>query len=445
MLKTFFLGGIHPTENKLSVHSNLEVCPIDKLAVFPIGQNIGAPSTPIVAKGDNIKVGQIIAKSSGFMSANLHSSVSGTVLSIEPIVCDASGLKKVCITIQTEGDEWIETIDRSNTIVREITHSQTEIIEKITQGGVVGMGGATFPTHVKLAIPEGKQAEVLIINAVECEPYLTADHRLMLEKGEEIMIGIELLRRALNVEKVFIGIENNKPDAIGHLNNLCKKYTYINVVPLRVKYPQGGEKQLIKAILNKEVPSMQFPIETGAIVQNVATAYAVYEAVQKNKPLIERVVTVTGKMLKTPRNLWVRIGTPVDKLLECSGGIPSSTRKIVLGGPMMGKATAFTIAPITKGTSGILLLDENDAHRKKESACIRCAKCVNVCPMGLAPYLIAKQCKLARWREAEFDRVFDCIDCGSCSYTCPANIPLLDYIRFGKNEVIKRMRAHNAQ
>ncbi|MGL5914554.1 MAG: electron transport complex subunit RsxC [Bacteroidales bacterium] len=441
MLKTFSLGGTHPPEHKLSAHSNLALAPIEGVAVFPIGQNIGAPSAPIVTKGDKVKVGQLIAKASGFMSANLHSSVSGTVLAVEPMVCDSSLLKKVCITIQIEGDEWLDSINRTNIILREITLSQNEIVQKIQESGIVGLGGATFPTHVKLTPPEGRKAEVLIINAVECEPYLTADHRLMLEHGEEILIGTELLKQALNVKKVFIGIENNKLDAIAHLRNLCKKLPNIKIVPLQVKYPQGGEKQLIKAITGKEVPSMQLPIDVGVVVQNVATAYAVYEAVQKNNPLIERVVTVTGKKLINPRNFVVRIGTSVDSLLSLVGGIPENTGKIIVGGPMMGKATASTTVPITKGSSGILLFDESEAHRNKQTACIRCAKCVDVCPMGLAPYLLSKQACIECWDDAETDKIQDCIDCGCCLYTCPANIPLLDYIRFGKNEVIKRIRS----
>ncbi|MDR2938381.1 MAG: RnfABCDGE type electron transport complex subunit C, partial [Prevotellaceae bacterium] len=338
MLKTFPLGGVHPHDNKISAHANLEAVAPEGLAVIPVGQHLGAPATPVVAKGDKVKVGQLLAQSAGFVSANVHSGVSGTVLDVAPMVCDASGAKKACISIQVEGDEWLETIDRSKEIVREITLSAAEIVKKIQENGVVGMGGATFPTHVKLSIPEGKKAEVLIINAVECEPYLTADHRLMLEKGEEVLVGVEVLKRALNVQKAYIGIESNKSDAIAHLKNLAKKFEGIQVVPLKVKYPQGGEKQLIKAIIGKEVPSMGLPIETGAVVQNVATAFAVYEAVQKNKPLLERAVTVTGKKVSQPKNFVARVGTPVSKLIELAGGIPENTGKIVLGGPMMGKA-----------------------------------------------------------------------------------------------------------
>jgi len=441
MLKTFSLGGVHPPENKLSANSNLEFVPPEGVAVIPVGQHLGAPAAPIVAKGDKVKAGQLIAQSAGFVSANVHSGVSGTVLAVEPVVCDSSGAKKMCISIQVEGDEWVETVDRSKDIVQEVKLPQSEIVKKIQENGIVGMGGATFPTHVKLAVPAGKKADALIINAVECEPYLTADHRLMLEKGEEILIGVELLKRALGVSKAYIGIENNKPDAIAHLKNLTKKFEGTQVVPLKVKYPQGGEKQLIKAIIGREVPSQGLPIDVGVVVQNVATAFAVYEAVQKNKPLVERVVTVTGKKVGKPKNFVARVGTPVSRLIALAGGIPESTGKIVLGGPMMGKATASVDVPVTKGTSGVLLFDEKESHRRPESPCIRCAKCAEACPMGLEPYLLIRQAKNSLWDGLEQERIYDCIECGCCLYTCPANVPLLDWVRYGKAEVMKLMRA----
>lgn len=443
MLKTFSIGGIHTPDNKLSANANLDIVIPEGIAIIPVSQHLGAPATPTVDKGDKVKVGQLIAQSAGFVSANIHSGVSGTVLAIEPTVCDASGIKKPCIKIQIEGDEWAEGIDRSSDIKRDITLTQPEIVKKIQEMGIVGLGGATFPAHVKLSIPEGKKAEVLIINGVECEPYLTADHRLMLERGEEILIGVELLKKAINVSKAYIGIENNKPDAIAHLKNLARKYEGTEIVGLKVKYPQGGEKQLIKAIIGKAVPSLGLPIETGAVVQNVATAFAVYEAVQKNKPLIERVVTVTGKKVANVKNLIARVGTPITKLIEAAGGAPENTGKVVLGGPMMGKATATVDVPVTKGVSGILIFDEKESHRRPEYACIRCAKCVEACPMGLEPYLLIRQAKNNLWDAMEADKVQDCIECGCCLFTCPANVPLLDWVRYGKGEVMKRIRARN--
>ena len=434
MLKTFKKGGVHPPENKLSANAPIVNAEIPKVATIPIGQHIGAPASATVKKGDTVKVGQVIAQKSGFVSANIHASVSGTVAKIEDVI-DATGFKKPCIIINVEGDEWIDEIDRSTEINKNLDHKPEDIIQKIEAAGIVGLGGATFPSHIKLSVPPGKKAEVLLINGVECEPYLTADHRVMLEKGEELLIGTKLLMIALGVKKGAIGIENNKPDAIKHLQELAVNYPGISIVPLKVKYPQGGEKQLIKAIINREVPSGALPIEVGAVVQNVGTAFAVYEAVQKNKPLFERVVTVTGKSISNPSNFMVRIGTPVSQLVEAAGGLPEDTGKVVSGGPMMGKALSNLEAPITKGSSGVLLFKAEESKRRPIQPCIRCGKCVSVCPMGLEPYLLMTHSALQNWDEVENNRTMDCIECGSCSYTCPADRPLLDYIRLGKATV----------
>ncbi|MBI9066179.1 MAG: electron transport complex subunit RsxC [Salinivirgaceae bacterium] len=434
MLKTFKKGGVHPAENKLSANAPIVTAEIPKTATIPLGQHIGAPASPIVKKGDQVKVGQVIAQSSGFVSANIHSSVSGTVAKIDDII-DATGFKKPCIIITVEGDEWLEEINRSSDIDKNLNHKSADIINKVKEAGIVGLGGATFPSHIKLSVPPGKTAEVLLINGVECEPYLTADHRLMLEKGEEMIIGTKLLMIALGVSKGAIGIENNKPDAIKHLQEIVKNYEGIEVVPLKVKYPQGGEKQLIKAVINREVPSGTLPIEVGAVVHNVGTAFAVYEAVQKNKPLLERVVTVTGKSVSNPSNFMVRIGTPTTQLIEAAGGLPQDTGKVVSGGPMMGKALSNLGVPITKGSSGVLLFKKDEASRRLIQPCIRCAKCVTVCPMGLEPYLLMNQTEMQNWEEVENNRTMDCIECGSCMYTCPADRPLLDYIRLGKSTV----------
>ena len=318
---------------------------------------------------------------------------------------------------------------------------RSDIIKRINESGIVGLGGATFPSHVKLSVPAGKKAEVLIINGVECEPYLTSDHRLMLEKGHEMMVGIQILMRALNVEKALIGIENNKPDAIKYLKSIAGEYKGVEVHGLKVKYPQGGEKQLIKALINREVPSGGLPIDIGAVVHNVGTAFAVYEAVQKNKPLFERVVTVTGKNLPKTANYMVRIGTSVAELIAAAGGLPEDTGKVVNGGPMMGKALTSTDVPVTKGTSGIIVFQSKESQRKTDSACIRCAKCVSVCPMGLEPYLLNRLSQRMMFENMEHEHVLDCMECGSCSFECPANLPLLDYIRLGKAEVNKIIRA----
>lgn len=443
MLRTFRIGGIHPPENKLSAGKKIETLALPKQVIIPLGQHIGAPAQALVKKGDLVKVGTLLAKAGGFVSANIHSSVSGKVNKIDNVL-DASGYKKPAIYIDVEGDEWEESIDRSEDLVKACSLSPKEIIDKIAQAGIVGLGGATFPTHVKLMPPPGSKPEIVIINAVECEPYLTSDHSLMMEKGEQILVGVSILMKAVNVNKAVIGVENNKSDAIAHLSKLAAGYKGIEVMPLKVRYPQGGEKQLIDAVIRRQVKSGALPISTGAIVQNVGTAYAIYEAVQKNKPLFERVVTVTGKAVAKPSNLLVRIGTPIANLIEAAGGLPENTGKIIGGGPMMGKALVSADVPVTKGSSGVLLLTREESVRKPMSNCIRCAKCVNACPMGLVPSLLMNATEFKNWELAEKNHITDCIECGSCSYTCPANRPLLDNIRFGKGKVMAIIRARKS-
>ncbi|MDR2885700.1 MAG: electron transport complex subunit RsxC [Rikenellaceae bacterium] len=439
-MRTFRIGGVHPPENKISAAQPIAVFPLPASVTVPLGQHIGAPAVAIVAKGDKVLAGQPIAKAGGFVSAAIHSPVSGTVTVVDAVP-DAGGVRRPVITIAVEGDEWVSGVDRTDAIVAECNLEAKEIIEKIAAAGIVGMGGATFPTQVKLSVPPGKKAEALIINGVECEPYLTSDHRVMLERGDEVVIGAKILARALGVSRIYIGIENNKPDAIAHLTAVAAKHGGVHVTPLKVQYPQGGEKQLIDAVLRRQVPSGALPIDVGAVVQNVGTALAVYEAVQKNKPLVERVVTVTGKGVPRPANLLVRIGTPVGALIEHCGGIPAGTGKIISGGPMMGRAMVNPDSPVTKGTSGILLMDNREAQRAPAGDCIKCAKCVSACPMGLEPYLLSKMSKKLMWADMEPHRVTDCIECGCCAYTCPARLPLLDYVRLGKTEVMKIMRA----
>ena len=421
------------------------------LAVFPLSQHIGAPAKPVVARGDKVKVGTMIAEAGGFVSAPIFSSVSGTVLKVDTVV-DASGYAKPAIYITVEGDEWEEGIDRSADLVtlkdrRELTAD--EIKEKIKNAGIVGMGGACFPTHVKLSPPPGSKPEWIIINAVECEPYLTADHRLMLEHADEILVGVTLLMKAMNVGKAYIGIENNKPDAIELMKSKTMKFIHegdIEIVPLKVKYPQGGEKQLIDAVVGRQVPAPPaLPVSVGAILQNVGTAFAVYEAVMKNKPLFERVVTVTGKSLAHPSNFLVRMGTPMSQLIDACGGMPEDTGKLIGGGPMMGKALINTEVPICKGSSGVLLMNEKEAKRAEAQPCIRCAKCVSACPMGLEPFLLSKLAEMHDWERLEKEDVVSCIECGSCQFTCPSHRPLLDYVRLGKSTVLGIIHARKAK
>lgn len=410
--------------------------------VIPVSQHIGAPASPVVNKGDKVLTGQIIAAGKGFVTSNIHSSVSGKVNKID-LVTDVTGYRQTAIFIDVEGDEWTDAIDRSDRIIQEFNHTPEEIVRKCLDSGIVGLGGATFPSHVKLTIPTGKKCNVLIINGVECEPYLTADHRLMLERGEEILIGVTILMRALKVEKALIGIENNKPDALAHMTKLATGFSGISVHGLKVKYPQGAEKQLIKALINREVPSGRLPLDVGTVVHNVGTAFAVYEAVQKNKPLFERIVTVTGKSLSNPGNFLVRTGTPVSRLIEAAGGLPEKTGKIVAGGPMMGKAINNSEVPVVKGMSGILVLPDDEAGRREKEPCIRCARCITACPLGLEPYLLMTLTELGLFEKAEAERITDCMECGSCSFTCPAARPLLDYIRLGKSTVLKMARERN--
>ena len=444
-MKTFKIGGIHPAENKLSAASAIEVLGLPKQAVYPLSQHIGAPAVPCVAKGDVVKVGTKIADAGGFVSASIFSGVSGKVAKIDSVI-DASGYRKPAIFIDVDGDEWEESIDRSENLVKECSLTPEEIVEKIKNAGVVGMGGACFPTHVKLCPPPGSKAECVIINAVECEPYLTADHRLMLEKPEEILVGVSLLMKAAKVEKGYIGIENNKPDAIKLMQEKAVAYPGIEIVPLKVKYPQGSEKQLIDAIIARQVPAPPaIPISVGAVVQNVGTAFAVYEAVIKNKPLFERIVTVTGKSVEKPSNFLTRMGTPMSQLIDAAGGLPEDTGKVIGGGPMMGKALVNTEVPICKGSSGVLLMNDKEARRGEERPCIRCAKCVSACCMGLEPFLISTLASLNEWERAEKEDIVTCIECGSCQFTCPSNRPLLDMIRMGKSTVMGIIRARSAK
>ena len=436
------MGGVHPPENKITADRAIGQLPLPGTVTIPLSQHLGIPATPLVAKGDRVLTGQLIARGSGFISANIHSSVTGKVLKIDDMI-DSSGYRRKSIVIQTEEDEWAEGIDLDESIVRECDLDAAAIITKVNNMGVVGLGGATFPSHVKLMVPKGKQANFLIINGVECEPYLTADHRLMLERGEEIMAGISIQMKALGVKQAIIGIEGNKPDAIRVMSELAAGFSGIRVEELEVKYPQGAEKQLIKAAIGREVPSGRLPIEVGCVVHNVGTAFAVYEAVQKNMPLIRRVVTVAGKSLKHSSNFMVRIGTPVSALLEAAGGLPEDTGKVINGGPMMGKALNDLEVPVTKGTSGILVFTEEESHRKPELACIRCGRCTSVCPMGLEPYLLAVLADKKRDEDCEHERIMDCMECGSCMYICPSGRQLLDLIRVGKTRVGKLIRTRS--
>ena len=452
-IRTFSIGGIHPEENKLTHEAVTQVAALPKQAIFPLSQHIGAPAKPVVQKGDKVKVGTMIAEAGGFVSAPIFSSVSGTVFKIDTAI-DATGYRKPVIIINVEGDEWEETIDRSTKLELLKDHPELtpeEIVLRIKNAGVVGMGGACFPTFIKLTPPPTAKAECVIINAVECEPYITADYRLMMEHADEIIVGLELLMKAAKVTTGYIGIETNKPQAIELLTKKCGEAfgasaCHVEVVPLKQRYPQGGEKQLVDAVIRRQVPAPPaIPVHVGAIVQNVGTAFAVYQAVMKHKPLFERYTTVTGKMLKNPGNFLVRMGTPMSDLIEACGGMPEGDNKLLAGGPMMGKALTSTEVPICKGTNSVTILSGSDARRQEPQPCIRCAKCVSACPMGLEPYLLARPSAFKLWEKAEHEDIVSCIECGSCQFTCPAHRPLLDNIRQGKTTVMGIIRARSAK
>ena len=447
-IRTFRIGGVHPEENKLSHDIATVAAPLPKQAVFPLSQHIGAPAKAVVAKGDKVKVGTLIAEAGGFVSAPVYSSVSGTVAKIDTII-DATGYQKPVIIINVEGDEWEESIDRSDKLETLADHPELtpeEIVERIKNAGVTGMGGAGFPTFIKLCPPPGAKAECVIINAVECEPYITADFRLMMEHADEILVGLELLMKAAKVDKGYIGIETNKPEAIALLTEKTVNDPRIEVVPLKQRYPQGGEKQLVDAVIRRQVPAPPaIPVNVGAIVQNVGTAYAVYEAVMKNKPLFERYTTVTGKLLAHPGNFLVRMGTPMRVLIDLCGGMPEGDNKVLAGGPMMGKALMNIDVPVCKGTNSVTILSGDDAVRKEPDPCIRCAKCVGACPMGLEPYLLATASAKHMWDKVEQEDIVSCIECGSCQFTCPSHRPILDNIRLGKSTVMGIIRARNAK
>ena len=447
-IRTFKIGGVHPDENKLTHEVPTKVAALPKQAIFPLSQHIGAPAKPVVAKGDKVKVGTLLAEAGGFVSAPIYSSVSGTVLKIDTSF-DATGYRKPVIIVSVEGDEWEETIDRSDKLETLANHPELtpeEIVERIKVAGVTGMGGAGFPTFIKLCPPPTAKAECVIINGVECEPYITADYRLMMEKADQILVGLDLLMKAAKVEKGYIGIEDNKPAAIELFQQKTANDPRVEIVPLAKKYPQGGEKQLVDAVINRQVPaSPAIPVNVGAIVQNVGTAYAVYEAVMKRKPLFERYTTVTGKQVKNPGNFLVRMGTTFKDMIDACGGLPEGDNKGLAGGPMMGKAVSSLDTPVCKGTNSITVLTEDDARRKPAQPCIRCAKCVGACPMGLEPYLLAQLSVMQEWERAENEEIVSCIACGSCQFTCPAHRPLLDNIAMGKAAVMGIIRERNAK
>jgi len=430
-----FKKGVHPPDmKKLSKDKKLVEIEAPKLLYFPVSQHIGAPAKPVVKKGDQVKVGQLIAEAGGFVSANIFSSVSGVVKGIEKRL---SFLGTKVDTIIIENDGKYEKVEFKP--LTEITPEN--IVNKIKEGGIVGLGGATFPTHVKLSPPEDKPIDTVVINGAECEPYLTSDYRLMMEFPEKIVEGLKLIMLALNAKKGFIGIENNKPDAYEKIKNLTDKEENIETVFLKTKYPQGGEKQLIYAVLKRKVPAGGLPMDVGVVVQNTGTAAAIYDLIKNGEPIYKRITTVTGRGINKPSNFIVPLGTPIQYLLEKAGGLKENAAKVIMGGPMMGFAISDLTIPVQKGTSGIVVLIEDEVYDKPYDVCIRCNKCIDVCPMNLAPYQYALLGERERYLEAKEWNVLDCIECGSCAFICPSKRPIVQFIKLEKAKVIAEMRS----
>lgn len=444
MKKLTFKGGTHPPHSKKATEKiTLTKAEPPKTVVIPMQQHIGAPCAPIVNVGDDVKLGQKIGEAKGFVSVPVHSSVSGKVIAIEPRMY-TGGIKVTSVVIENDMQDTIHESVSSKGSLESL--SADDIKNIIKEAGIVGMGGAAFPTHVKLAPPPDKKVDTVILNGAECEPYLTADHRLMLEKPENVVYGLQALMKALNVNKGYIGIEDNKLDAIEAMQKAVSGKDGIEVVALRAKYPQGAEKQLIYACTKRQVPSGGLPADASVVVNNVGTAAAIGNAIRTGMPLVERIVTITGAGIKNPKNLLIRIGTSFKDIIEQCGGFVGNPQKIIAGGPMMGIAQFHLDVPVIKGTSGILVLGEEEARLPEASNCIRCGKCVGVCPINLMPSSISAYALLDNFAQAESLNAMDCIECGSCSFVCPAKRPLVESIRLAKREIIaKRKKAQAKQ
>ena len=430
-----FKGGVHPNDSKaLSASKAITDAPLlDKYTVI-VHQNIGAPPEVVVKKGDGVKKGDLLAKAAGFVSVPLHAPTSGTVTLIDKCA-GPTGLHVPCIEITADGeDTWGDCL----TAIPDWQHAEpTDLKQRVSDAGIVGMGGAGFPSHVKLS-PQ-KPIDTLILNGAECEPYLTADHRLMLEQAEDVVLGAAILARILGLETAIIGVEDNKPDAIDALKAVAGKYN-VQVQGLHVNYPQGAEKQLIYALTGREVPIGGLPMDVGCVVQNVASAVAVADAVIKGRPSIERITTVTGEPLVNPGNWRFRIGTPVSKAIELAGGVKYQPAKLLLGGPMMGFAQSSLDVTVMKNTSGILLIPAEQVSQYTSEPCIRCGKCVEVCPMDILPATISQAVENERFDWAAQLNVLACIECGSCSYVCPSHRPLNQHFKRAKAEIMAARR-----
>lgn len=440
--KTFH-GGIHPKEYKeLTENLAFETFPFPDEIILPLSQHLGKESKSLVKKGEDVKPGQMIAQAEGFVSAPVHSSVAGKVMSLGK-EHTSSGFPKDSIVIKRNG-----TVESENILLEPLnteTITPDEIRERVALAGIVGQGGAAFPTSVKLSPPKDKRIDVVILNGCECEPYLTRDYRFMIERPDDLISGLKLIMKALGVNRGVIGIEDNKPEAIELLLNKVKYEHGLEVVSLKTKYPQGAEKMLIKAVTGKEVPPGKLPMDVGAVIQNIGTAIAIHDAIVKGEALITAALTVSGKGIKNPKNLIVPVGTTIQDVIDYCGGVTDDAIKIVVGGPMMGIAQFDLQAPVMKATSGILVLTKDEVAENPETPCLRCGQCVGACPLNLMPTKLARYSQLNRFEDAEGAGVTVCMECGTCSYTCPANIPLVQWIRLGKQKVLQMQKERAAK
>jgi electron transport complex protein RnfC len=433
-----FKGGVHPPTNKtITQNVPIENAVDPETVVIPLSQHIGAPCDPLVAVGDKVKVGQKIGESKAFVSVPVHSSVSGTVKKIEQHYVPG-GSKVNCIVIESDGKYDVHESVQPKGEVENLT--KEEILSIIKEAGMAGMGGATFPTHVKLSPPKDKTIDVLIVNGAECEPYLTADHRIMLEKPDLVLLGTKAIMKALGVNKCYIAIEKNKPDAIKILQKETANEEGIEIIPLEVKYPQGDEKRIINAITGRVVPSGGLPMEVGCVVENVGTVATIGNVIKTGMPLIQRVVTVSGSAVRNPKNLYLRIGTSFKDAIEQCGGYKEELGKLISGGPMMGIAQFTDEVPVIKGTSGILAFSKKEADIPESSNCIMCGRCVEACPVNLMPYKISRYAIQKNFEAADEYHAADCIECGGCSYICPAKRPLKETISVSKKEILARRK-----
>ena len=435
MARRTFKGGVHPpTHKELTEEKPIESLPMPERVIVPLKQHLGAPAEPIVERGAKVNEGDKIAEAKGFVSVPAHSPISGTVVSVEPVPHPFGG-EELAVIIQADGEGALNEEIQFDDDYLDL--SPDEMKDRVREAGLAGMGGAAFPTHVKLSPPEDKPIDTLIINGAECEPYLTADHRLMVEQGEDIIKGLRIFQKILGGPRAIVAIEGNKPDAIEAMKGWVLEDGDIAVVSLKVKYPQGSEKQLIKALTGREVPSGGLPMDVGCLVQNVGTAKAVYDAVAFRKPLTERVVTVTGRGVADPKNVRAKIGTPFKELIDyCGGYRENGPLKVIMGGPLMGLAQADDRVPVIKGTSGILVLPEKDSRLGTPRPCISCSRCVDVCPAGLVPSFLGSYVEYEQWETAEGIGIMDCIECGCCTYVCPTKRNLVHLIKYGKQIVL---------